>query len=130
MIILYTTHGCASCRKARKYLKDNDLKFIEKDLLKSSLSEKEIRYLLQRCENGTGDIISTRSKIIREEKIDIDSMSFDTLVRFILEHPSILKRPILLDGTRMQIGYDADEISLFTRNQSSALTTSKAKSCH
>ena len=62
MIILYTSPGCASCRKAKQWLKENDMYFVEKNIFTTLLKEDEIKYLLQRSENGTEDIISTRSK--------------------------------------------------------------------
>ena len=58
MIILYTSPGCASCRKAKQWLKDNQLPFVEKNIFTTMLKEDEIKYLLSRCENGTEDIIS------------------------------------------------------------------------
>ena len=72
MIILYTSPGCASCRKAKQWLKDNDMKFIEKNIFTTLLKEDEIKYLLQRTENGTEDIISTRSKAFQELHRDVD----------------------------------------------------------
>ena len=60
MIILFTSPGCASCRKAKQWLKDNGLKFVEKNIFTTLLKDDEIKYLLSRTENGTEDIISTR----------------------------------------------------------------------
>ena len=37
MIILYTSPGCASCRKAKQWLKDNDMKFVEKNIFTTLL---------------------------------------------------------------------------------------------
>ena len=116
MIVMYTSEGCSSCRKARKYLKDNDLSFIEKNINKEQLNEEEVRYLLRRSENGTDDLISQRSKIIKESDIDIDNMSTSDLVTFITENPTVLKRPIIIDDRDMQTGYDEDQISIFKRN--------------
>ena len=50
MIILYTSPGCASCRKAKQWLKDNQLPFVEKNIFTTMLKEDEIKYLLSRCE--------------------------------------------------------------------------------
>ena len=44
MIILYTSPGCASCRKAKQWLKDNDMKYIEKNIFTTLLKEDEIKY--------------------------------------------------------------------------------------
>ena len=75
MIVVYTSPGCASCRKVKQWLKDRNLKFIEKNIFSTLLNENEIRHLLMRSENGTEDIISKRSKIIQERQIDVEEMS-------------------------------------------------------
>lgn len=113
MIVVYTSPGCASCRKVKNWLKEHDLKYVEKNIFNVLLSDKEIRYLLKRTENGTDDLISRRSKIIRENNLDIDSMSVDELINFIVNNPSVLKRPIIIDDRNMQFGYDSEEIETF-----------------
>lgn len=113
MIILYSSSGCASCRKAKQWLKDKNIKFVEKNLFTTLLSEKELRFLLTRSENGTDDIISKRSKVIKENNIDIDSMSLNELISFVQQNPSVLKRPIILNEKSMVVGYDDEEIEIF-----------------
>lgn len=113
MIILYTSPGCASCRKAKAWLKDNHISFIEKNIFSNLLKESEIKYLLKRCENGTEDLISTRSNAFKALKKPLDSFSLNDLVLFIQQNPSVLKRPIMLSEKSMVIGYDDDEITTF-----------------
>lgn len=115
MIVIYTSPGCSSCRKVKSYLKDNNLKFIEKNIFNTLLNREEIRYLISRTDNGTDDIISKRSKIIQENRVDIESMSINELCDFIVNNPSVLKRPIIIDDKNMQIGYDEEEIELFAK---------------
>ena len=111
MVILYTSPGCASCRKAKQWLKDNQIEFVEKNIFSSLLQENEIKYLLSRCENGTEDIISVRSKVFQSLKKGIDEYSTKELISLIQKNPSILKRPILLSKKSLVIGYDEDEIT-------------------
>ncbi|MHC1736026.1 MAG: Spx/MgsR family RNA polymerase-binding regulatory protein [Erysipelotrichaceae bacterium] len=113
MIVVYTSPGCASCRKVKQWLKDRNLKFIEKNIFSTLLNENEIKHLLMRSENGTEDIISKRSKIIQESKIDLDELSIKELVRFIQQNPSVLKRPIILNERNFLVGYDEEEIGAF-----------------
>lgn len=54
-----------------------------------------------------------RSKIIKENKVDIEDMSINELIHFIQKNPSILKRPIMIDERRFQVGYNAEEIRAF-----------------
>ena len=100
MIVVYTSPGCASCRKVKQWLKDRNLPFIEKNIFKTLLNDNEIKHLLMRSENGTDDIISKRSKIIQGSNIDIDAMKTDELIHFIKNNPSVLKRPIILNESR------------------------------
>lgn len=113
MIILYTSPGCGSCRKARRWLQDNHISFIEKNIFSNLLQESEIKYLMSRCENGTQDLISTRSKAFQSLQKNLDDLSTLELVRLIQTHPTILRRPILLSEKTMLIGYDDDEITAF-----------------
>ena len=110
-VLFYTSPGCASCRKAKRWLEDNHINFVEKNIFSNLLSGAEIKYLLSRCENGTEDIISTRSKAYLTLKEEIDEMSLTQLTRFIQRNPSVLKRPIMLSEKNMVVGYDDDEIT-------------------
>ncbi|MBQ0064235.1 MAG: transcriptional regulator Spx [Firmicutes bacterium] len=111
MVILYTSPGCASCRKAKQWLKDNNIEFIEKNIFTTLLDANEIKYILARSENGTDDIISVRSKAFQSLQKDIDDYTIDELVTLIQENPSILKRPIMISEKNFVVGYDNDEIT-------------------
>ncbi len=113
MIVIYTSPGCASCRKVKQWMHERNLKFIEKNIFTTLLNESEIKHLLMRSENGTEDIISKRSKIIQESNINIEDMSVRELVEFIQENPSVLKRPIILNERSFLVGYDEEEIGAF-----------------
>ncbi len=92
---------------------EHQLKFIEKNIFTTLLNENEIKHLLMRSENGTEDIISKRSKIIQESKINIDELSIKELVKFVQDNPSVLKRPIILNERSFLVGYDEEEIGAF-----------------
>ena len=113
MIRIYTAPSCASCRKVKSWLKEHQIPYVEKNIFSTLLRESELKELLERSENGTDDIISKRSKIIKENKVDVEEMSVNQLIHFIQENPSILKRPIIIDERRFQVGYNAEEIRAF-----------------
>ena len=129
MLVVYTSPGCASCRKAKQWLKDHFLQFVEKNIFSTILNEKEIKFLLERSENGTDDIISKRSKIIKDSGVDIDSMSINELVRFIQDNPSILKRPIILNERSLVIGYDDEEIEVLIPSRLRGIAQRTCKDC-
>ena len=113
MLLLYTTPGCTSCRKARAWLKEHNIEFVEKNIFKHKLTADEVKILLMRSDNGTEDLISFRSKIIQEQKIDVDNLKLDDLIDFIIKNPSILKRPIIIIEFNFLLGFDSEEIDAF-----------------
>ena len=42
MIVIYTSPGCASCRKVKAWLKEREIKFIEKNIFNVLLNRKEL----------------------------------------------------------------------------------------
>lgn len=110
---VYTSPSCASCRKAKKWLNDFGIEYVEKNIFVTKLTRNEIKAILKKTERGFEDIISTRSKVFKEQEIDIDNMSMNELIDFIEENPSVLKRPIIIDDRRLQIGYNDEEIRVF-----------------
>lgn len=113
MIQIYTTPSCASCRKAKKWFDQYKIPYSEKNIFSIKLSQEDIFKMLANSENGFEDIISTRSKIFKEKKLDPDNMSVKELVEFIIEYPSVLKRPIIINENELQVGYNNEDITIF-----------------
>lgn len=113
MVILYTSPSCTSCRKARAWLKENKIPFQERNIFSDPLNVDEIKRLLMMTEEGTEEIISTRSKIFQELGVNIDELSTGTLIKLVAKYPSLLRRPIMMDDKRLQVGYNEDEIRRF-----------------
>ena len=113
MIKIYTSPSCSSCRKAKEFFKSEEIPYQEKNILVTDLSEQELRDILEKSENGTDDIISTRSKIIKEKNVDLESMTISELIEFIRANPTVLKRPIMVDDRKIQVGYNPEEIRVF-----------------
>ena len=113
MIQIYTTPSCASCRKAKKWFDQYKIPYSEKNIFSIKLSKEDIFRMLANSENGFEDIISTRSKVFKEKKLDPDSMSTSSLVDFIIENPSVLKRPIIINENELQVGYNNEDITIF-----------------
>ncbi|MCK9199190.1 MAG: Spx/MgsR family RNA polymerase-binding regulatory protein [Bacilli bacterium] len=113
MLKVYTSPSCSSCRKVKEWLKNKNIEYIEKNIMSSILNEKELKEILAKSENGTDDIISKRSKIIKESKVDVDKMKVPELISFIRANPTILKRPIIVNDRMIQVGYNSEEIRVF-----------------
>ncbi|AEA17002.1 MULTISPECIES: transcriptional regulator SpxA [Bacillus] len=113
MVILYTTASCASCRKAKAWLEEHQIDYIEKNIVSNSMTVDELKSILRLTEEGATEIISTRSKTFQDLNINIDELSLNEFYTLIIEHPLMLRRPIMLDEKRLQIGFNEEEIRKF-----------------
>ena len=113
MVTLYTSPRCTSCRKARAWLEEHDIEFTERNIFSEPLSLDEIKEILRMTEDGTDEIISTRSKVFQKLNVNIEQLPLKNLYHLIQENPGLLRRPIILDEKRLQVGYNEDEIRRF-----------------
>ncbi|SIG19569.1 Regulatory protein spx [Mycobacteroides abscessus subsp. abscessus] len=64
-------------------------------------------------EDGTDEIISTRSKTFQKLDVNLETMPLQELFELIKDNPGLLRRPIIIDEKRLQVGYNEDEIRRF-----------------
>ena len=79
--------------RVRKYL-----------LVAERLDEAELRSLAERLQGDPVDALIRRDKKYKDLGLEADGWDVDQVVATLLEHPSLLQRPILDDGTATMIG--------------------------
>ncbi|MEH7525779.1 transcriptional regulator SpxA [Bacillus sp. JJ1503] len=117
MVTLYTSPSCASCRKAKAWLSKYEIDYEERNIVSTPLTINEIKGILRMTEDGTDEIISERSAVFQELNINIDSLSLSELYQTIKDHPKLLRRPLILDEKRLQVGFNEEEIRRFLPRQ-------------
>ena len=127
MVILYTSPSCTSCRKARAWLQEHNIPFKERNIFSEPLSLDEIKNILRMTENGTEDIISKRSKAYKKLNVDLNELPMKQFFALISKNPGLLRRPIIMDDKRLQVGYNEDEIRRFLPRKFRALELAEAQ---
>ena len=127
MVTLYTSPSCTSCRKARAWLEENNITYKERNIFSEPLTIGEIKSILRMTEDGTEEIISTRSKVFQELNVDLDDLPLNELFDLIQDNPGLLSRPIMVDEKRLQVGYNEDEIRRFLPREVRALELKQAQ---
>ncbi len=102
----YQKPACSTCRKAKKWLAENGVKAEEIDLNRG-LSEAEIEALI-----GTRDytkFLNFRNELYRERKMKTNPPSRTEAITLMARHPNLIRRPLLVKGTKIAIGFDEDQ---------------------
>jgi len=113
MIKLFVSPSCTSCRKAKAWLEEQNLEFTEKNIYHDPLTKDDIKQILMLTEEGTSEIISYRSQAYQDLDVELEDLSMGELLELFTEQPSLIRRPILMDDKRLQIGYNEEEIRCF-----------------
>ncbi|WP_285022945.1 Spx/MgsR family RNA polymerase-binding regulatory protein [Lactococcus garvieae] len=113
MIKVYTVMACSSCKKAKEWLANHGLEFEEINLITDKIDPEDFLKIFSLTENGTEEIISTRSRAYKRLSLDFERLSLYELVKIIEENRTLLRRPLILDDKRLQVGYNEDDIRKF-----------------
>src|SRR5699024_3942838 len=113
MVTLYTSPSCTSCRRVKAWLEDHNIEYNDRNNFSEHMSLVGTKEILGMTEDGTDEIISTRSKVFQKLDVDIEQPPLKDLFELIRKNPGLLRRPIILDEKRLQVGYNEDEIRRF-----------------
>ncbi|QQK78648.1 transcriptional regulator Spx [Salicibibacter cibi] len=117
MVILLTSTGSTSCRLARRWLEEHHIPFTERDIFAEPLSVEEVKAIMCMTENGTDELISKRSKAFQKLNVDVDELSLQHLFKLVSQHPGLLRKPIIFDHKRLQVGYQEEDMRRFLSRQ-------------
>ena len=80
-----------------------------RDYVREPLDEEELRQVLDRLGLGPAEVLRTRDPAARELGLD-GSEDADTLIAHMVEHPTLLQRPIGVLGERAVVGRPAERL--------------------
>ncbi len=113
MLNLYVAPSSASSRKARKWLVDHGIEFKERNISRIPLTADEIKRILRLTENGSEDIISTRSNTFRKLNVNLDNLTVSQLIDLMVKHPDLIRRPLIFNDEQLQVGFSEEDIRSF-----------------
>ena len=113
MIKIYTVISCSSCKKAKSWLESHHLQYEEVNLMTDPIDRNDILNMLALTEDGFEEIISKRSRAYHRLNLNFEKLSINELIEIIQENRTLLRRPLIHDDRRLQVGYNEDDIRKF-----------------
>jgi Spx/MgsR family transcriptional regulator len=94
--------------KGREVLSRHGVKFTTRDLFKEPLGADEIRRLAALIPEGVRGLLSLRSPQVKALGLDRRQVSDKELITLMTNEPRLLRRPLLHDGRRLLVGFNAE----------------------
>ena len=102
----YQKPTCSTCRKAKKWLAERGAKLTEIDL-NQGLSEAQLDALIG--DRDYKKFLNFRNELYREKKMKVSPPSRAEAIRLMSKHPNLIRRPVLVRGKKIVLGFDEDE---------------------
>jgi arsenate reductase len=81
-----------------------------RDLNKNRLTADELEKLIG--DRDHKDFLNTRSELYREKNMKEKPPSRDEAIRMMVAEPNLIRRPVVIAGGRIVLGFDPDEYKL------------------
>ena len=104
---LYGIPSCDTCRQARKWLDENDIAYNFHDVHSEGLDAQMLERWSKRL--GWEKLLNKQSLTWRKvPQVDRDNMNKSRALLTMIEHPTLLKRPVLESTRMMAVGFSPD----------------------
>lgn len=108
---IYCYSKCSTCKKAIKYLKDHHIECEIKDIVSEVPTGEELKSYIELYNQGIKPFFNTSGKLYRELNLKdkVKDMSIDEAVELLSKNGMLIKRPLLIDGNRVFVGFKEAE---------------------
>lgn len=93
--------------KAKQLLASKDVDVNERLYFKQKPTVEEVRALAARLPGGAKELLSTRSRRYKEMELAERELSEEELINLLAAEPGLWRRPVVIRGDQVVIGYDA-----------------------
>ena len=108
MINLYGIPNCGTVKKARAWLEENNIEYSFHNFKKEGLPEENFNRWLKKL--GWETLLNKRGMTWRKLDDSVkNKINEKNAIKIMHENTSIIKRPILENGTKLIIGFEENE---------------------
>jgi Spx/MgsR family transcriptional regulator len=106
VLTIYGITSCSSCREARRWLEARDIAYTFHDLREDGLDIQTLERWIDRVD--WQKLLNKSSLTWRKlPEVDRNEMTRDRALATMLEHPTLVKRPVLERGKLVAVGFAA-----------------------
>lgn len=98
---------CSTCKNAKKYLDDNNIKFNLRDIKEQKLNEKELGELIKKSNLDIKTFFNTSGLVYRSLNLKdkLQNMSYDKKIKLLASDGMLVKRPIFIYKDKILVGF-------------------------
>lgn len=105
---------CTTCKKAKKYLNDNNISYVDRNIKEDNPSLDELTTWINNSDFDIKKYFNTSGLIYRDLNLKdkLDNMNFTEKVKLLSSNGMLVKRPLLIkDNKVVEIGFNEEKYS-------------------
>jgi arsenate reductase len=111
MLLVAGIKNCSTVKKTLTWLDNNGVEYTFQDLKKKPLNKDELLDLVQKLSLET--VLNKKGTTWRNMNLNADELSPKQLFDLLLEHQSMIKRPVLVMGEAVMVGFEPEALEAF-----------------
>ena len=102
---------CSTCRKAKKYLEENQVEFVDRHIVEANPTTEELKEWITKSGLPVKKFFNTSGKLYKEMglKDKLASMSDAEQIELLASNGMIVKRPLIIEEGRVLVGFKEAE---------------------
>ena len=102
---------CSTCRKAKKYLEENQVDFIDRHIVEERPTEDELTKWIQMSGLPVKKFFNTSGKLYKEMglKDKLAQMPETDQIKLLASDGMLVKRPLIIEDNRVLVGFKEAE---------------------
>ena len=115
-VIFYSYSKCSTCRKASKWLDQNNINYEFIDIVKEPPSKEFLELALIQFSYDIKKIFNTRGKSFKSIDFDIFDLTNKKIIELLLNDGKLIKRPFLIiNESKIVLGFKESEYNAHFR---------------
>ena len=101
---------CSTCKKAKKFLDDNNIKYVDRNIVTDNPTKEELEKFLKLSGKDIKSFFNTSGNLYKELhlKDKLSNMTLDEKKELLSSNGMLVKRPLLVGETIVLIGFKED----------------------
>ena len=109
-ITIYHNPKCSKSRQTLELLIKQGIKPVINEYLKIPPTAEKIKEILKKLGYAPRDLMRKKEDAYTEHNLDNPSLSRDDLIEFMIKHPVLIERPIVLANEKAAIGRPPEQV--------------------
>ena len=118
-IVFFCYPKCSTCQKAKKWLEENSVEFIERDIVKNNPTEAELKKFYKKSKKELKKFFNTSGILYKEMdlKDKLPTMTEEEMLKLWATDGKLVKRPMIVTKDFVLNGFKEEEWKELLKNK-------------